>query len=128
MKKNISVVSGIVFLVGLVFALVFLTLRKTNGFFCYPLDDTFIHMAVAKNQALYGNWGINPNEWVSTSSSPFFTALLALCYAISGLSVYTPLLLSLACGFLIVIAMQYELNRHTQLRPINKTLIVLITL
>src|SRR5687768_7182815 len=116
MKKNISLFAGIVFLVGLVAALVFFTLRKTNGVFCYPLDDTFIHMAVAKNQALHGNWGINRDEWVSTSSSPFFTALLALCYAIAGLSVYTPLLLSLAGGMLIIIAMQYELNRHTQLR------------
>src|SRR5688572_8783629 len=89
MKKNISVVAGIVFLVGLVLALVFLTLRKTNGVFSYPVDDTFIHMAVAKNQALHGNWGINPDEWVSTSSSPFFTALLALCYKIAGLNVYT---------------------------------------
>ncbi len=128
MKKNISLFAGIVFLVASVVALVFFTLRKTNGVFCYPLDDTFIHMAVAKNQALHGNWGINTNEWVSTSSSPFFTALLALCYKVAGLNVYTPLLLSLAGGILIIIAMQYELNRHTQLRPINKALIVLITL
>jgi hypothetical protein len=128
MKKNISLVAGIVFLVGLVIALVFLTLRKTNGVFSYPVDDTFIHMAVAKNQAVHGNWGINPDEWVSTSSSPFFTALLSLCYKIAGLNVYTPLLLSLIGGILIIIAMQYELNRYSTVNSFNQALIILLTL
>jgi hypothetical protein len=128
MRRNISLLAGVVFLVGLVAALVLLTLKKTNGVFCYPLDDTFIHMAVAKNVALHGNWGINANEWVSTSSSPFFTALLAFFYKLTGLSVYTPLLLSLAGGILIVVAMQKELNRHTTLSIRNKILVIILTL
>ena len=59
-NKNTPLYAGIIFLLVVVGVLEIITLRKTNGVFCYPLDDTFIHMAVAKNMALYGNWGINP--------------------------------------------------------------------
>ena len=45
-------------------------IRHTNGTFMYPLDDTFIHMALAKNLAFYGNWGMNRYAFASASSSP----------------------------------------------------------
>src|SRR3954464_5593491 len=94
MNKNLSFVSGICFLLLLVLILEFLTLRITNGVFCYPLDDTFIHMVVAKNVSLHGNWGVTSNQWVSTSSSPLYTALLSLCYTIFGVNDYLPAILS----------------------------------
>jgi hypothetical protein len=128
MRKNIPLFAGVVFLLALVLILEFLTLRKTNGVFCYPLDDTFIHMAVAKNVALHGNWGINAHEWVSTSSSPFFTALLALFYKIFGVNEYLPAILSIAGAVLLIAAMQQELNRYTTLSIKNKTLTVILTL
>src|SRR6187402_1766594 len=120
MYRNTPLFSGIVFLLAVVGLLEYVTLHKTNGVFCYPLDDTFIHMAVAKNAALHGNWGINPNEWVSTSSSPFFTALLAVSYKISGANVYMPAILSIIGAVLLIISMQRELNRHTMLSTRNK--------
>lgn len=60
MKKNTPLLTGSLFLLAVVALLEWITLRKTNGTFCYPLDDTFIHMAVAKNVALFSNWGITP--------------------------------------------------------------------
>lgn len=126
--KNSPFISGSIFLLATVAVLEFITLKKTNGIFCYPLDDTFIHMAVAKNAALYGNWGVSSNEWVSTSSSPFFTALLTLSYVLFGLSVYAPFLLSLVGAFLLLAAMQGELNKNTSLLNWHKIVCILITL
>ena len=128
MKRNAPFVSAAIFLLAIVAVLEYITLKKTNGVFCYPLDDTFIHMAVAKNMALYGNWGVSANEWVSTSSAPFFTALLTIFYKISGINVYTPFLLAMAGAFLIMAAMQRELNRHTLLTTFSKSFCLILTL
>lgn len=128
MNKNAPFISAGIFLLVVVALLEYVTLKKTNGVFCYPLDDTFIHMAVAKNSALYGNWGVSANEWVSTSSAPFFTGLLTLTYSLFGISVYTPLLLALAGAFFIIAAMQYELNKHSALSTFQKTICIILTL
>ena len=128
MKKNTPLLTGSLFLLATVFLLELLTLRKTNGTFCYPLDDTFIHMAVAKNVALFSNWGITPYEWVSTSSSPFFTALLAALYKIFHVNVYLPSVLGVAGCLLAFVAMQQELNNRTLLTTRHKTVILVATL
>ena len=125
MKKNAPSFIAFVFLIVIVGMLEFITLRKTNGVFCYPLDDTFIHMAVAKNQALHGTWGVSSNEWVSTSSSPMFTGLLTGMYKAFGLSVYFPFILGVAGALLIIVAMQQELNRY-QFLDVKSRLICLI--
>ncbi len=128
MKKNTPFLTGSLFLFAVVALLEWITLRKTNGTFCYPLDDTFIHMAVAKNTALFSNWGITPHEWVSTSSSPFFTALLALMYKIFHVSVYLPFVLGIAGCLLAMIALQQELNNRTTLTTGHKTITLVTTL
>ena len=43
----------------------------------YPLDDTYIHMAIARNVAQSGTWGINAGEFAPASSSPLWTVILA---------------------------------------------------
>ena len=42
----------------------------------YPLDDTFIHLAIAKNLAL-GHWGITQHAFSNASTSPIYVGLLA---------------------------------------------------
>lgn len=128
MVKNIPLYSGIVFLLAVVGLLEMVTLHKTNGVFCYPLDDTFIHMAVAKNMALHGNWGINATEWVSTSSSPLFTGLLTLMFTLFGINVHFPFLLGIAGALLMIVAMQRELKRHTPLSIFAQAGCVVLTI
>ncbi|MEO5996777.1 MAG: hypothetical protein ABIN89_08595 [Chitinophagaceae bacterium] len=127
-QKNIPLFSGIIFLVAVVALLEYVTLHKTNGVFCYPLDDTFIHMAVAKNMAIHGNWGITASEWVSTSSSPFFTGLLSLLFKLFGVSVYFPFILGIAGAVLMIVSMQRELNRYSSLSVAAKIACIIITL
>lgn len=128
MNKNAPLISAGIFLLAVIAVMEYITLKKTNGVFCYPLDDTFIHMAVAKNSALHGNWGVSANEWVSTSSAPLFTGLLSLLYKLSGISIYTAFFLGVAGALLIIIAMQRELNTNTKLATFHKSLCTILTL
>jgi hypothetical protein len=126
--KNAPLFWGAVFLLVVVALLEKVTLHKTNGVFCYPLDDTFIHMAVAKNMALHGNWGITATDWVSTSSSPFFTILLTVMFKLFGISVYFPFVLGVAGALLLIVAMQRELNRYTNLSTLAQSTCIILTL
>jgi hypothetical protein len=128
MKKYTPFILGSTFLLAVLAILEFLTLRKSNHVFCYPLDDTFIHLAVAKNAALHGTWGISANDWVSTSSSPLFTGMLAMLIKIVGVNIYLPLLLGIAGSLIAIGAMQTELNSFTRLSTLQKTLVIAITL
>jgi len=66
---------GIVLVATLV--LVLAMLRRTHGHFTYLLDDPAIHLAVARDLALHGTWGVSPHDYQSASSSPLWTLLLA---------------------------------------------------
>lgn len=73
---------------------------KTNGFLIYALDDSYIHMAMAKNLALNGVWGVTGYNFSSTSSSPLWTSLIAATYLIFGVNEFSPLILNI--GFSIL--------------------------
>jgi len=128
MKKYIPLIAGLAFVASLTAVIEYLSMRNTGGHFCYPLDDTFIHMAVSKNLAQYGNWGITASGFVSTSSSPLFTVLLALFFKLFSTSILMPLVISSLGTVLIVIAINTELNRYSTLSTTGKTLCMLFTL
>lgn len=46
----------------------------------YPLDDTYIHLALARTMATTGIWGSDPTIPAAASSSPLWTLLLAAVY------------------------------------------------
>ena len=128
MKKYLPFLSGLTFVAVIVAAIEYVSLKNTGGHFCYPLDDTFIHMTVSKNLALYGNWGITPNGFVSTSSSPLFTIVLALFFKIFSVNIIMPLLISCIGTVLMLLSIQRELDKHSTLSLFNKVLCVLITM
>lgn len=68
--------------------------RATHGMFVYPLDDTYIHLTVAKMLALHGVWGINPTTFASASSAPGWTLLLMTVDRVAGVHLLTPLFLN----------------------------------
>ena len=67
--------------------------------FCYPLDDTYIHMALARQLATSGTWGLEPGVPVFASSSPLWTVVLALAFKIFGARDWIPIVLSYAFAF-----------------------------
>lgn len=46
----------------------------------FPLDDAWIHQTYARNLALRGEWAFIPGQVSAGSTSPFWSALLALGY------------------------------------------------
>ena len=92
-------------------ALVWQSLVLNQGHLVYPLDDAYIHMAIAKNTVLHGVWGVTRHEFTSSTSSPLWSGLLAAVYWVSGVGSVAPLALNVVCGSLIV-AVSYALVRR----------------
>jgi hypothetical protein len=97
---------------GHVAALYVLTKSKTDGTFCYPLDDTFIHMAIARTLAHAGVFGVTPHGFASASSSLAWPLLLAFVDRISGDHMLTPLALNVLAGALLVFVFWREVDRE----------------
>lgn len=100
------------------------SMHLTGGVFMYPLDDTFIHMAVAKTLAFHGNWGIAGNEFESASSSVMYTLLLAAAFRMFGLHIIIPLLLNILAGGVLLVVVWKRLIRESI--PARWQLLILI--
>lgn len=58
------------------FAILWMTMVETGGFYEYPLDDPYIHLAMSE-QIANGEYGVNAGEYASASSSIIYPVLLA---------------------------------------------------
>ncbi|MBT2621977.1 hypothetical protein [Chryseobacterium sp. ISL-6] len=67
------------------------SVSKTDGHYIYPIDDAYIHLAMAKNFALHEVWGITRYQFSSTSSSPLFTFVLSCLIKVFGNNDQIPL-------------------------------------
>jgi hypothetical protein len=89
-------------------------LHLTGGELTYALDDAYIHMAIAKNVALHGVWGVQADAFSAASSSPLWTALLAMVFTVVGVRDVVPLLLN--AGFAVAsIVVIGRLLRHARI-------------
>jgi len=100
---------------------------REDGHLVYALDDPYIQMAMAKNFALHGVWGITRFGFTSASSSPLWTFLIALTYLLFGVSELSPFYLSLLCGAL-VLGVAYVVLRWYKLSPKLTFLTLLVLL
>jgi hypothetical protein len=96
-----------------------LSLRQNERHFVYALDDPYIHMAIARNFARNGVWGVTRYEFSSSTSSLLWTLILSAFYFFTS-SAYVPLILNIACGLgALVVAhiflQQSELGNFTRL-------------
>jgi hypothetical protein len=89
---------------------------RENGHLVLALDDPYIQMAMAKNFALHGVWGITRFGFTSASSSPLWTFLIAVTYLLFGVSETSPFYLSLICSALLLAA-AYRVLRWYKLSP-----------
>lgn len=78
----------------MVLAWQFFNFYNRNHYFSYPLDDTYIHLGIAKNLAQHGIWGITPFEFSSASSSILYTLLLATSIKLFGANTFLPLIIN----------------------------------
>lgn len=124
-QKNYPVIAALLVLAALLAIACRQILTQTGGHFCYPLDDTFIHLSIAKNFALHGVWGINAQEFSAASSSPLYTLLLAACFKAGINSIWMPFFINICFAFLLVIMTNKVLTRFSL--PASIRCIVLIS-
>lgn len=72
-----GLLAGLAFLIFVVAYFTIAITRQNGGIFTYALDDAYIHLAIARNLAVHGVWGITPEQFTSSSSSLLWTLLLA---------------------------------------------------
>lgn len=105
-----ALIVSLIFLVSIV-ALVRDSQALNDGNLIYGLDDAYIHMSIARNFAEHGTWGITQYEFSSTTSSPLWTGLLMLVYAVIGVQESLPLILNLMFGIAAIFVANRLLTR-----------------
>lgn len=105
-------------IVSLLFSLVILAMyaivgRLNGGTFIYPLDDSYIHLALARTLALHRVWGIDAAAFASASSSPGWTLLLAITDALIGPHLLNGLALNVIFAIALLYAVDYGIRLFT---------------
>jgi hypothetical protein len=72
-------------------------------------------MAMAKNLAEHGVWGVTQHGFTSSSSSPLWTLLLALVYLVFGVSEVAPLAMNIVFASAVCVLI-YLLSRRAGMR------------
>jgi hypothetical protein len=85
-------------------ALFLANVRQTGTSLIYPLDDAYIHMALAKNLATHGVFGVTADGFTACSSSPLWVFLISGVYALAGVQTWPPLALNFFFGLIFIVA------------------------
>lgn len=98
---------------------------RRYGGVLYPLDDSYIHLALARTLAEHGVWGLLPSRPSAASSSPLWTMLLAAVAKLTpGMSrtafSWVPLIGNLAAGTALIVfwSRRFEMTRWPMLAPL----------
>ncbi len=84
----------------------------TEGKNLYVIDDAYIHMAIAKNFALHGVYGITRYYFSNASSSPLWTFLISGGFKLVGLKIWVPFVLALLSGVGALLALAHIYDRE----------------
>jgi len=104
LRRHWPLLAALLVLWSTVAFLLTFSLRRDGGRLVYALDDAYINMAMAKNLAQHGVWGVTPYGFTSSSSSPLWTLLLGLTYWAFGVNSLSPLVLNLIFASLVLLA------------------------
>ncbi len=96
---------------------------EAHGHFGYPLDDAYIHMAMARHLVQDGFWGISSSGFSSSTSSPLWTFLIAAADRMLGVNDWIPLALCFLFGSLVVVYCDHLLA--TVSNPARRTVYLL---
>ena len=121
LKKVSPLILALAVLWAVVFVILNASISKTGGRLIYALDDAYIHMAMSKNLAEHGVWGVTRHEFSSTSSSLAWTLLLSLFYTLFGVGEATPFIFNFFLATVLVVFLFYVLDRFA-LSPTQKML------
>ena len=117
MKARLPALAAILVLLAHVYALFRAITRHTGGAFCYPIDDPFIHLAMARRIAFDGIYGVS-HEFASASSSIVWPWLLAACARVFGDHTTTPFILNIVFAVLLVLAVDWVMKTAAPKSPL----------
>ena len=93
------------------------SIYKNDWRLIYPLDDTYIHMAIAKNVVVNHIWGVTAYSFSWSSSSPLWTAMLAAAYWCFGVRIGAPLVLNVILASATCVFAWFVFRRRGGLAP-----------
>ncbi|MBN2328076.1 MAG: hypothetical protein JXR73_13070 [Candidatus Omnitrophica bacterium] len=89
-------------LIGVAGAIEYSIVQQT-GRTVYPIDDPYIHLAMARHFAEHGVFGVSLAGFSASSSSPLWTLLLGALFRVLGNHEFIPFLLNLIFGFIVTV-------------------------
>jgi len=111
-KTSALVFTLAVFAYTLASAILLVHSEQLNGHrFIYPLDDSYIHLSIARNMALHGSFGINAGEYAAATSAPLWTLMLSAVLRIAGIRETSALAMSFCSGLLLLLVCFLLLRR-----------------
>jgi hypothetical protein len=94
------------------------SLDANQGHFVYPLDDAYIHMAIAKHWVCDGIFGITKYEFTPATSSPLWIVLLTAVFRVGGVQELALLVINLLCALGLLVLCAALLRRHLSSEPV----------
>ncbi len=126
LREYYALVISLFVLYALYFLLLAVSYYNNSGHNVYSLDDAYIHMAMAKNLAIHGVWGVTQYDFTSSSSSILWTLLLGGIYFLFGIYDNIPMILNLIFASLVIVS-SFLIFRKLVIKP-PESLIILLTL
>lgn len=123
-KNHWPVIIATLVLWSVVAILLILSIKQNQGHLIYALDDTYIHMAMAKNIAQNGIWGVTRYGFSSSSSSLLWTLLLSLAYFLFGVNETAPMVMNLILATALVWLI-YGILQKYKIKPFFKIIILI---
>jgi len=112
LRRHWPLIISMSFLWIIVAILLNASLSNNQGHLVYALDDPYIHMAIAKNFAQHGVWGVTKYYFSSSSSSLLYPLILSLIFFLFGISEVVPLLLNIVFATATVCLIYVLLSRY----------------
>ena len=112
-REMLPLVVALVLVVGVDVCVRILAVRACGGEYVYPIDDTYIHMAMARTLSEHGTWGVEAGRLAFCSSSPLWTLVLAGTFGLLGVVEWLPWALSLVFNVASVVVVDRMLRRQS---------------
>lgn len=96
----------------LFFVLLQVSISGTQGHFIYPLDDSYIHLNIAKNFSQYGIWGISSVSFSSLSSSLLWSLLISLTFFLFSSIEFIPIILTVIIASILLLIIFQIFQKH----------------
>ena len=110
-RENRELIAGLVIFWITFLIMLIISLNLNDGNIVYSLDDAYIHMAIAKNFAQRGVWGITKKKFSSSSSSILYSLLLSFFF-LFGPNEIVPLIINLIFANLLIFFIHYVLKKN----------------